>query len=262
MDQLESIVNSDFSMDMDKLKYCLTALLLGAGSLLAQQLELDRQFFGSGYTEYDNGSDFTLSGSMGEVMIQTNTTTNLIITQGFQQSNYVLSEPLIADMGFDSAACIGANDGAASVLFVSDRLTEPLTYSWSTGATTETATQLEVGTYTVTITGANGLSVTNSIRVSPRDSVDCAPHFYTGITPNNDGDNDVWWIENADFFSTRELAIFNRNGSRVWSTDNYDNVADPFIGQFENGSPLPDGTYYYIANFDNSTYRGYIEISR
>ncbi|MEZ4722255.1 MAG: gliding motility-associated C-terminal domain-containing protein [Flavobacteriales bacterium] len=240
----------------------LLALLMVALNSFSQQIELDRQLFGSGYAEYDNGANFTMSASMGEVMIQTGATSNLIITQGFQQSNYVLSEPLVADMGSDSAACIGANDGSASVVFVSERLTTPLTYSWSNGATTETATQLEVGTYTVTITGANGLSVTNSVRVSPRDSVNCAPHFYTGITPNNDGDNDVWWIENADFFSTRELSIFNRNGSRVWSTDNYDNVADPFNGQFENGSPLPDGTYYYIANFDNSTYRGYIEISR
>jgi gliding motility-associated-like protein len=232
------------------------------GTSYAQQIELDRQLIGSGYTEYDNGSDFTFSASLGEPLTITRVNTNLILSEGFQQSNYVLSDPLIAQLSVDSAACIGANDGAITVSFVSDKLTEPLVYQWSNGATTESATGLVVGTYSVTITGANGLSVTNSARVSPIDSIDCTPGFYTGITPNNDGDNDYWHVDNAFAFSTKEVSIFNRYGALVWETDDYNNTNNSFTGLHRNGQPLPVGTYYFIAKFDDSNYKGWIEISR
>lgn len=228
----------------------------------AQEIILDRVLIGSGYSEYDNGSDFTLSASVGEAAIRTKSTTNLIITEGFQQSNYILSDPLIVDLLSDSAACIGANDGAVAILYLSPQIKAPLVYQWSNGASTAAITNLEVGKYTVTITGSNGKSVTNSVWVSAIDSVDCLPHFYTGITPNGDNFNDYWHIDNTEFFAKKEIKVFNRYGAKLWSSDNYDNVSDFFSGLHENGEPLPDGTYYYIAKFDNSTYRGWIEVSR
>lgn len=237
-------------------------ILLALGTSYAQEIVLDRQLIGSGYTEYDNGTDFTFSASVGEPLTITRTNTNLILSEGFQQSNYVLADPLIVEFIIDSAACIGANDGALTIDFVSDRITEPRVYQWSNGASTETNSNLEVGTYSVTITGANGLSVTNTARISPIDSVDCTPEFYTGITPNNDGDNDYWHIDNAFGFNKKEVSIFNRYGALVWSTDNYDNITDSFTGLHQNGQPLPVGTYYFMAKFDDSNYKGWIEISR
>lgn len=231
-------------------------------SAFAQEIELDRQLIGSGFTEYDNGVDFTFSASLGEPLTITRSNTNLLITEGFQQSNYVLSNAFVLDLNIDSAACLGANDGAITVTFVSEKLTEPLIYQWSNGASTESASDLEVGNYSVTITGSNGLSVTNSARVSPIDSIDCTPGFYTGITPNNDGDNDYWHVDNAFAFSTKEVSIFNRYGALVWETDNYNNTNNSFTGLHRNGQPLPVGTYYFIAKFDDSNYKGWIEVSR
>jgi gliding motility-associated-like protein len=228
----------------------------------AQNIALDRQLIGSGFTEYDNGSNFTLSASVGETVTTTNTSTNLIITQGFQQSNYILNNPFILELEVTNAACLGANDGNVTVTFISSNIKPPYVYQWSNNAMTENISQLEVGEYSLTVTGSNGKSVTNSVLVEADQSIDCEPEFYTGLTPNGDGDNDQWFIANADFFNQRKLEVFNRYGNRVWRTDNYDNVSDFFGGNHNNGGTLPDGTYYYVAEFDNSVFRGWLEIIR
>ncbi len=123
-------------------------------------------------------------------------------------------------------------------------------------------TQLEVGRYDVTVTDSEGNAVVNGITVGAADSVDCLPAFYTGITPNADNFNDYWHIDNAEFFTDKTVEIFNRYGGLVWETNNYDNLNDRFDGVHQNGEPLPDGTYFYIAKFDNSNYKGWIEVSR
>lgn len=248
---------------MHRIKYLFLILAtVAASDAWAQTIELDRVVIGSAHSEYDNGSDFTLSATVGEPMTITRSNTNLIITEGFQQSNYVLSDPLVADLITDSAACIGANDGAVGIEFVSEKLTTPLSYAWSTGSTDEALVGLEAGTYTVTVTGANGLSVTNTATVYAIDSVDCTPGFYTGITPNNDNSNDYWHVDNAEFFTTKAVKIFNRYGAKVWESDQYDNFNNSFTGNHQNGQPLPVGTYYFIAEFDDSNYKGWIEVSR
>jgi hypothetical protein len=57
----------------------------------------------------------------------------------------------------------GASDGEATVTPVNGR--GPYTYRWSNGSTLATATGLKAGTYTVTITDANGCTTTNSITI-------------------------------------------------------------------------------------------------
>lgn len=242
---------------------CLTiGIILMLGDAFCQQIELDRMVIGATHVEYDNAADFVLSGTVGEVYSPTKTTTDLIITAGFQQSNYILKDPLIVDLIIDSAACIGANDGAVSIGFVSNQLEQPYTYQWSTGASSEAIAGLAVGSYSVTVTGSNGLQVTNTAVVDAIDPIDCAPHFYTGITPNNDLDNDYWHVDNAEFFQNKVVKVFNRYGALVWESNGYDNFTSRFEGNHLNGNELPDGTYFFIAEFDNSTYKGWIEVSR
>jgi Secretion system C-terminal sorting domain/SprB repeat len=63
-----------------------------------------------------------------------------------------------------SIAYQGGSDGEATVTAVNGR--GPYTYRWSNGSTLATATGLKAGTYTVTITDANGCTTTNSITIS------------------------------------------------------------------------------------------------
>ncbi len=73
--------------------------------------------------------------------------------------------------------------------------------------------------------------------------------IYSGFTPNDDGYNDYWHIENAEGYPNCQVDVFNRWGERIFSTGNYDNVSNVWDGT-RNGKPLPVGTYYYVIKKD------------
>jgi gliding motility-associated-like protein len=79
------------------------------------------------------------------------------------------------------------------------------------------------------------------------------------FTPNGDGINDEWKVDNKKVASPFQLRIYNRAGSLVYSSDNYNN---DWKGEF-NGNPLPKGTYYYvIVDAAGKKYTGTISIIR
>jgi len=76
------------------------------------------------------------------------------------------------------------------------------------------------------------------------------PNF---ITPNNDGVNDGFIIQNIeDYEDLSQLSIYNRWGDRVWQSDYlYDN-ANPWRGTNMNGVKLADGVYFYTLELLNA----------
>ena len=86
------------------------------------------------------------------------------------------------------------------------------------------------------------------------------------LTPNNDGHNDYFNIENIDECNfTVHLKIFNRWGKRVYTSNNYKNTwnghHDNSGMTIGNNSKLPSGTYYYIIHIENQEFKpltGYI----
>lgn len=80
------------------------------------------------------------------------------------------------------------------------------------------------------------------------------------LTPNGDGDNDYWVLENISYMGGCNVQIFNRWGAQVFETDAYDNT---WNGISEGGDALPEGVYYYVIQCnDNVRFRGYITIIR
>jgi len=86
------------------------------------------------------------------------------------------------------------------------------------------------------------------------------------ITPNGDGNNDVWKAFNSDSdfdidgvsYLKNTLTIFNRWGNEVYATSNYSNN---WGGVNNNGNPLPEGTYFYVLKVDGRSDKvGYIVI--
>ncbi len=77
-----------------------------------------------------------------------------------------LTQPsqIVATSAKTHLTCFGSGDGAID-LTVSGGAGS-LTYAWSHGANTEDLTGLTAGTYTVTITDADGCSVTHSATVT------------------------------------------------------------------------------------------------
>lgn len=70
-----------------------------------------------------------------------------------------------------------------------------------------------------------------------------------GFTPNGDGINDTWHIDNIASYPNAEIHLYNRWGREVFvSLGNYQN---DWNGTFKNYSePVPDGSYAYTIDLD------------
>ena len=72
----------------------------------------------------------------------------------------------------------------------------------------------------------------------------------TGFTPNGDGKNDAWMIDNISMFPNVEIEVYNRWGEQLfYSKGNY-----PGWNGYYNGKPVPVGTYYYIIRLNDKRY--------
>jgi len=79
------------------------------------------------------------------------------------------------------------------------------------------------------------------------------------FTPNGDGYNDFWIVNDPGISAPFKVNIFNRSGKQVYANNNYQNVWD---GQY-NGNPLPQATYYYIIEDATGTiFKGPVTIIR
>ena len=69
------------------------------------------------------------------------------------------------------------------------------------------------------------------------------------ITPNGDGINDRWYIQDIDTYPQTEITVYNRLGVKAFShKGNYQNNWD---GTF-NGKPLPSAPYFYQLDLDQN----------
>ncbi len=83
--------------------------------------------------------------------------------------------------------------------------------------------------------------------------------FYSAFTPNNDGDNDTFYIGNIEKYPDNNLKIYNRYGKQIYSATNYDNS----WGGTYLGNLVPTGTYFYIFNDGkDQLYKGTVTILR
>ncbi len=79
------------------------------------------------------------------------------------------------------------------------------------------------------------------------------------FTPNGDGKNDTFYLENLESFEFNEVTVINRWGSTVYQSNKYlNNWTAP---------GLSDGTYFYVVKVKNGNtdwleYKGYITIIR
>ncbi len=117
-----------------------------------------------------------------------------------------------------------------------------------------TATPVATTVYTLTVTDNNGCMNADSVKITV--NADYNITISNLLTPNGDGFNDTWYIQNIDFYLENKVMIFNRNGQKVFEMEDYHNSWD--------GTPLPDGTYYYVLTFENSdkVFKGAVTIMR
>jgi gliding motility-associated-like protein len=122
-------------------------------------------------------------------------------------------------------------------------------YQWSpaaglnnAGIANPVASPTKTTTYKVLVTNELGCQATDEVTITVIPRVRVVNTF----SPNQDGINETWEIENIGNFPNATVEIFNRWGNPVFkSTGAY----QPWDGTFK-GSPLPLATYYYIIRLD------------
>lgn len=136
------------------------------------------------------------------------------------------------------------NEGQSTILNASGAIQ----YYWTPTQTltnqntaTPTAEPGSTTTYCVGGTDNQGCSNTDcmTVKVIPSDTL----IFYNAFSPNNDGDNDVFYIGNLEAFPEIKLEVYNRNGKLVYQASPYHN---DWNGKID-GAELPCATYYFIV---------------
>jgi gliding motility-associated-like protein len=80
------------------------------------------------------------------------------------------------------------------------------------------------------------------------------------ITPNGDGKNDYWVIKDINLYPQNNVTVFDKAGRIVYTKKGYNNEWDGTL----NGSPLEQGTYYYVVDLgpNQKKFKGFISILR
>ena len=120
--------------------------------------------------------------------------------------------------------------------------------------------------FVVTVTDQKGCIQRDTVRFIMIDDYNLKPTNF--MTPNGDGKNDYFEIENIETYTDVEVTIFNRWGNVVYQTKDY--ASAKWNGTFNNtGGQLPDGTYFYIiktnhkdVNGNEVIYKGNVTILR
>jgi gliding motility-associated-like protein len=115
----------------------------------------------------------------------------------------------------------------------------------------------ESGIYFDTIQSANGCDSIVRLELSV---IDCSLDLQISniLTPNNDGKNDTWKVNDPPQIMGCQVKIFNRWGEVVYESTDYNND----WGGTKNGEELPDGVYFYSITCTGIEYTGSINLLR
>lgn len=134
--------------------------------------------------------------------------------------------------------------------------TTAISYAWTPNQTGSLDTTLanpsgyliETTTYTVLVTDANGCQARDTVVVTLIPELNVT----SGITPNGDGINDTWIIDNMQLFPNSVVHVFDRWGITVFEANAY-NENNAWDGTYE-GKPLPIGTYYFTIDLNDDQF--------
>lgn len=227
---------------------------------MSAQVQIERQVIGISGSESNNGNT-TLSSTIGETVINTGDNSPRFYTQGFQQPFRIVDE-INYDIELQDASCIGQSNGLARISNITG-CTGPYTILWSNGKIGELNNNIEPGNYTVQISSNDGCSSeTFAFEIKTISGQACILKFYSGFTPNADGINDTWVIDNIEAFPENEINIFNRLGNRVFRGKNYNNFTVVWNGDNLSGGDSPSDTYFFTFESNGIFERGWIELIR
>jgi gliding motility-associated-like protein len=143
--------------------------------------------------------------------------------------------------GRDTAIFFGENIQLNAIKGVGNK------FFWSPGdAMTDStllspvAFPLNTITYTFTTRTPEGCTCIDRVTITVIPLIKIPNTF----TPNQDGVNDIWIIENTNLYEDVQLFVYNRWGDKVYEVKDYKIGTDEW-----DGGSLPPATYYFVLRF-------------
>ncbi len=101
----------------------------------------------------------------------------------------------------------------------------------------------------------------------------CELKIFNAVSPDADGENDIFLVEGIACFPQNKVEVYNRWGKIVFEREQYNNKDIAFRGISEvkgtinQSRELPDGTYFYVIKYvdfdgDAKSRAGYLYINR
>lgn len=213
----------------------------------------------------------TVSDNIGESFVSTISNANNIITQGFLQ-NFILVNTFSVSVIKNDVSCKDKNDGNISVAITSNVSSPTVQYTWTPQSICPSGDcggvgGLKPGTYSVTIKISYYINsrkfdtlLTNSVTINDQNGP-CKVKIYNGVTPNGDGNNDVFTIDNINEFPNNHLLIYNRWGRLIYEANGYDNITKFWPTKEEAGN-ISSTTYFYLLDLGDGSpvIKNWIEI--
>lgn len=150
-------------------------------------------------------------------------------SKGCTDTDTVVFAPpqLSVSVSYTAATCYNCSDGSASANPMGGNT--PYSYIWSNGQSTQTATGLAPGNYTVCVTDANGCSVCDSVYVgfsvgineSTANSISIFPNPSTGIFLVSGISTTEIEILNVLGEKITQGALFKKSGNMIVDLSNY-----------------------------------------
>lgn len=191
----------------------------------------------------DTTNAITVDSSMTYVLTVTSTITGCVNMDSVTVT--ILPKP-VASAGLDSTIGFGASlvlDGSGGSMYS----WAPLVGLDNPSAENPVCTPPATITYTLTVTGINGCSDTDQVKITLEKDYNLI--IANMVTANGDGHNDNWIIEGINYYPNNEVHIYNRNGMEVFTSTSYHNEWNATW----NGQQVPDGTYYYVLKFTDDS---------
>jgi gliding motility-associated-like protein len=142
------------------------------------------------------------------------------------------------------ASCESGVDGSIKVIVEGGTL--PYIYQWSNGVVQSDAYNLSDGSFSVVIIDNNNCIISDSFNLSTTTDCFVIP---TVFSPNNDGKNDIWLVQNNDANPIELIQVINENGLIVFETLDL----EPWDGT-SNGFDVLANVYYYIIKHYNGEF--------
>jgi gliding motility-associated-like protein len=163
---------------------------------------------------------------------------------GTYTDSIVLTNPdsIIISGNITNETVTDLKDGSISITVNGG--TSPYYFNWSNATNEQDLYNIGAGSYTISILDFNkcpaSAMFTLSTDVETIEPVDA-------FTPNGDGVNETWNINNIDKFPSCTVKIFNQWGNLVYESTGYD---EPWDGT-NNGKQMSSSVYYYIIDLKN-----------